>query len=217
MGIANVSMKDGMVDVYVDYVPVIKEMNLLEDKKIMAVNLYASQLEVLKASLEVEDLPSTLDVYIDEIIIPYLLSSQEDVLMDLGIKFTVDLVVKKLQIIVSYGETQYLGNKRRKYIVVETKFKDQKKWRRVAEFHGTDNYPNDKGIACPMRKPDEKSKYYSSEDYKKRQIHPALREFIRSPLEEKDYIGGGEESLLFYTHLSNLEEIIKFAVIRTFL
>ena len=213
----NVSMKDGFVDVYIDYVPIIKEMNLLEDKKILTLSLYTSQVEVLNEVLGRNDFPNTLDVYIDEILIPYQTKNLEEWTMDIAIKFSVDLEFNILEVIVSFGESPYLGVKKRKYILVESRYESDESWKKIAEFHGTDNYPYDKGISCPMRKAGEANEFYTSEDYKKRAIHPALREFIRSPLEEKDYIGGGEESLLFYTHLSNLEEILKFAVIRTFI
>ena len=217
MGVTNVSMKDGLVDVYIDYVPIIKEMNLLEDKKILTITLYASQTEILNEVLGRDDFPNSLDVYIDKILIPYQSETLEDWVMDLAIKFSIDLDFNTLEVLVSFGESPYLGIKKRKYVLVEAKYGVNDSWRSIAEFHGTDNYPYDKGISCPMRKPGKTNEFYTSEDYKKRIIHPALREFIRSPLEEKDYIGGGEESLLFYTHLSNLEEILKFAVIRSFI
>lgn len=217
MGVTNVSMKDGLVDVYIDYVPLIKEMNLMENKNILSINLYASQIEVLKEILNKEDISPSLDVYLDKLLIPYESVNRMEWPMDLALKFSVEIDTELLNVMVSYGESPYLGIKKRKYVLVETRYGETGSWNVVAEFHGTDNYPYDKGISCPMRKPGEREEYYTSEDYKKRLIHPALREFIRSPLEEKDYIGGGEESLLFYTHLSNLEEILKFAVIRTFL
>ncbi len=204
MGIINVSYKDdGTIDVYVDYNPILKNVYLGSSKSFTEVGVKVGENEYVR-----------LNVYFTGLSIPYNStglgrdSGANIDRMDLALYFECLGDGYNYKFVVSYG----INLDGDRVVLVEAFTGGRRKYRPILFFRAGSDYSSNKNIVARLPKFGEDSIYYTKSDAEARNVDRIYRKFVAWGREEKDFVEGGGDYLVYNTHISNIQDIIQLAV-----
>ena len=204
MGIVNISYKDGgFIDLYIDYNPILKNVKLGKEQHFTEAKVKVN-----------EDTYSTVKIFLTGLSIPHNPSGairefELDVAsMDIGLNLYCvgDGIEHKL--VISYG----LSRSDERVVLVEADMGGRRRLKPLLFFRAGSDYASSKNIVARLPKFDDEASYYTKSDAEARNVDRMYRKFVAWGREEKDFVEGGSNYLVYNTHISNIQDIIQLSM-----
>ena len=204
MGIINISYRDdGTLDLYIDYNPILKGASLGRET-------YFTEVKVRTG----EDGYKPVKVYLLGISIPHSPNVSgrpiglDTSSMDIGLHLLCEGDVEN-RLIISYG-TSRDGDR---VLLVEAQSPGKRKTKPILLFRAGSDYDINKNIVARLPRFDNEAMYYRRSDAESRTVDRMYRKFVAWGREEKDFVEGGGDYLVYNTHISNLDDIIQLSLL----
>lgn len=205
MGIINLSYKEGrLIDLYIDYNPILKDTALGMDNHFAEIKIKTNENEY-----------SMLKVFLTGISMPHTPSASAKDLeintseMDLALHVTCKGVGEEYKLIISYGIT----DDDERVVLVEAEMGGRRRNKPLLLFRAGSDYSSSKNIVARLPKFDGELLYYTKSDAESRTVDRMYRKFVAWGREEKDFLEGGGNYLVYNTHISNLQDIIQLSML----
>lgn len=205
MGIVNISYRDArLIDLYIDYNPILKETELGGENHFAEVKIKTG-----------ENVYTLLKVFLTSISMPYSPSGSAKELelnadvMDIALHLSCKGVGDEYRLIISYG-INYDGER---VVLVEAELGGRRRNKPLLLFRAGSDYASTKNIVARLPKFNDNSLYYTKLDAENRNVDRMYRKFVAWGREEKDFVEGGGNYLVYNTHISNIQDIIQLSMI----
>lgn len=222
------------ITVIVDDTEIFKNLVKKTQEDIEAFPVVLSKEQITLIKNKFSDVYDQLKAYLDKLEVPYRYRWSTEFVEEYDGAITFKIPLNKtatFYTILTYGTRDAFGQKNRKRLLILTRLlhgeKEVPELSRLArhgqsvvkgEPIGTDNYESDKSLVTLIKM---RQRRFSPEDYPQN-IPAVLKEFVTiksgNPLTQKDFINAprAQNRLVLNTNLKEVEKLVKYALIRTF-